>query len=172
MSKHVQYFFQAPRLTSLQRQEDLRRMSKALQNLKKYTDSLIHGKSRCAGYSSAGQAPDNFKNLELCWDSWDQTAVNRVPPRNYHDPKHHRNNHIVSSTRRDESASPKQVSLDHICTGGILSNYGENVLTLFYFIDHIWRCSLILDILIINRYTKFITDFIGIFFSNEVEFIM
>ena len=109
------FFFQAPRLTSLQRQEDLRRMSKALQNLKKYTDSLIHGKSRCAGYSSAGQAPDNFKNLELCWDSWDQTAVNRVPPRNYHDPKHHRNNHIVSSTRRDESASPKQVSLNHIC---------------------------------------------------------
>ena len=111
------FFFQAPRLTSLQRQEDLRRMSKALQNLKKYTDSLIHGKSRCAGYSSTGQAQDNFKNLELCWDSWDQStpAVNRVPPRNYHDPKHHRNNHIVSSTRRDESASPKQVSLDHIC---------------------------------------------------------
>ena len=108
-------------MTSLQRQEDLRRMSKALQNLKKYTDSLIHGKSRCAGYSSTGQGPDNFKNLELCWDSWDQTAVNRVPPRNYHDPKHHRNNHIVSSTRRDESASPKQVSLEHICTGGNLS---------------------------------------------------
>ena len=120
LSKHVQIFFQAPRLTSLQRQEDLRRMSKALQNLKKYTDSLIHGKSRCAGYSSTGQAQDNFKNLELCWDSWDQStpAVNRVPPRNYHDPKHHRNNHIVSSTRRDESASPKQVSFDHICTGG------------------------------------------------------
>ena len=123
LSKHVQIFFQAPRLTSLQRQEDLRRMSKALQNLKKYTDSLIHGKSRCAGYSSTGQAQDNFKNLELCWDSWDQStpAVNRVPPRNYHDPKHHRNNHIVSSTRRDESASPKQVSSDHICTGGNLS---------------------------------------------------
>ena len=116
-------FLQAPRLTSLQRQEDLRRMSKALQNLKKYTDSLIHGKSRCAGYSSTGQAQDNFKNLELCWDSWDQStpAVNRVPPRNYHDPKHHRNNHIVSSTRRDESAAPKQVSSDHICTGSVNS---------------------------------------------------
>merc|ERR1711962_1274094 len=34
-----------------------------------------------------------------------------IPIRNYHDPKNHRSNHIVSSaTRRDESASPKQDS--------------------------------------------------------------
>ena len=80
-------------------------MSKALQNLKKYTDSLIHGKSR-GGYSTGC----DVGNLELCWDSWDQTtpAVSRhAPSRNYHDPKHHRS--IVSSNRRDESASPKQV---------------------------------------------------------------
>ena len=84
-------------------------MSKALQNLKKYTDSLIHGKTR-AGYSTGA----DVEVLELAWDSWDQTtpAVTRhIPIRNYHDPKSHRSNHnhIVSSTRRDESASPKQV---------------------------------------------------------------
>ena len=88
-------------------------MSKALQNLKKYTDSLIHGKTR-AGYSTGV----DVGNLELCWDSWDQTtpAVTRhIPIRNYHDPKNHRSNHIVSSaTRRDESASPKQVLMNFV----------------------------------------------------------
>lgn len=100
---------QAPRLTSSQRQEDLRRMSRALQNLRKYTDSLIHGNSRGGGYSTG-----DANQLELYWDSWDTTSSNiRHPPsRGYHDPKHHRSNHIVSqrchTTARDDSASPKQ----------------------------------------------------------------
>ena len=106
----VDYFLfilQAPKLTSSQRQEDLRRMSRALQNLRKYTDILIHGTSR-SGYATGG---GDVSNLELYWDSWDMTAKIERPPvtRGYHDPKHHRTNHMVSNRAcRDESASPKQ----------------------------------------------------------------
>lgn len=54
---------QAPRLTTTQRHEDLRRLSKALQNLRKYTDVLLHGAMR-AGLQDANK-------MELHWDSWD-----------------------------------------------------------------------------------------------------
>ena len=75
--------------------------------------AAVVAQTDCCHYNVIVEVGVDVGNLELCWDSWDQTtpAVSRhIPIRNYHDPKNHRSNHIVSSaTRRDESASPKQV---------------------------------------------------------------
>ena len=51
-------------MSATQRQEDLRRLSKAIQHLKKYTDTLLHERPG---------APDPNK-LELYWDSWDHSC--------------------------------------------------------------------------------------------------
>ena len=53
-----------------QRQEDLRRLCRALLNLRKYTDALVYGSKQY------GPSQDTSK-LELHWDSWDQQSLGR-----------------------------------------------------------------------------------------------
>ena len=82
---------QNSRLTTTQRSEEHRRLSRALQNLRRYTDNLIHGNDMVRNPSVAGDT------LELYWESWDNMVAK---------PKSSAvRNHIA---RRDESASPKQ----------------------------------------------------------------
>ena len=78
------------RLTTTQRSEEHRRLSRALQNLRKYTDNLIHGQG-------IHRYPNTGENTELYWESWD----NCVPR-----PRSAVKNTIARSSR-DESASPK-----------------------------------------------------------------
>jgi kinase suppressor of Ras 2 len=62
----------ATRLTTTQRNEDLRRLSRSLQSLKQYTAILLHGDSATGG--SGKFIPDASK-MELHWDSWQQTTT-------------------------------------------------------------------------------------------------
>ena len=82
-------------LTTTQRSEEHRRLSRALQNLRRYTDNLIHGNDMVRNPTQTGDT------LELYWESWD----NMVAKPNRHDKSSAVRNHIA---RRDESASPKQ----------------------------------------------------------------
>ncbi len=97
------------RLSVSQRTEDLRRLSRALQNLRKYTDLLLNGMSAT-----------DVRNLELYWESWDSTASNQnaaviTNSKNYHSHHHHHHHpkqqkverNSNAHSRRDESASPK-----------------------------------------------------------------
>jgi len=59
----------AGRLPPATRQEDLRRLGRALLNLRKYTDALVYGPKL---YGVAG-APE-LARLELHWDSWGAVA--------------------------------------------------------------------------------------------------
>jgi len=58
----------AGQLTPVLRREDLRRLNRALLNLRKYTDALVYGAKQY------GPSQDPAK-LELHWDSWNHTAL-------------------------------------------------------------------------------------------------
>ena len=58
----------ASRSSASQRTEDLRRLSRSLHNLKKYTDVLVYG------YRVYGTSQDPA-SLQLHWDSWDHMPV-------------------------------------------------------------------------------------------------
>ncbi len=60
----------ASRVPPAQRQEDLRRLCRSLQNLRKYTDVLVYGSKM---YGPGGDA----SKLELFWDSWDTIAQSK-----------------------------------------------------------------------------------------------
>ena len=94
-------------LSASRRQEECRRLSRALHNLRNYTNILIHGNVRY---------PSGDQNLELHWDSWDsqsstksnlqsqtRQAVYKKKVSRHHGQGHHHQH-------RDESASPKQES--------------------------------------------------------------
>ena len=61
----------ASRVPPAQRQEDLRRLCRSLQNLRKYTDVLVYG-SKMYGPNAS-----DASKLELYWDSWDQIAQSK-----------------------------------------------------------------------------------------------
>lgn len=65
------------RLTERQRHEDLRRLSRALQNLRKYTDILLHGQQDSAA----------TKLNDLCWDSWESVSVSTGANKREESPK-------------------------------------------------------------------------------------
>ncbi|XP_059087711.1 kinase suppressor of Ras 2-like isoform X2 [Tigriopus californicus] len=65
----------ASKLSVTQRNEDLRRLSRALQNLRKYTDHLtLHGLARAGGLVGG-----DVVKLDLHWDSW--TSASSSSPR-------------------------------------------------------------------------------------------
>ena len=55
------------RLTTTQRSEEHRRLSRALQNLRKYKDNLIQGQG-------IHRHPNTGENTELYWESWDNVV--------------------------------------------------------------------------------------------------
>jgi len=71
----------ASRVPPAQRQEDLRRLCRSLQNLRKYTDVLVYGGKM---YGPTGDPT----KLELFWDSWDTHTPPSMSKSECSSPKH------------------------------------------------------------------------------------